>query len=82
MITKVQKWGNSQGLRFPKSLLEDAQVKVGDPVEVSVQGQKIVIEPIKRIRRKYLLKDLVARLPKYSRVKEVEWGPPVGKEVW
>ena len=82
MITKVQKWGNSQGLRFPKRLLEDAQVQVGDSVEVSVQGQKIIIEPVNKIRRRYKLKDLVARLPKHTREKEVDWGPPVGKEVW
>jgi len=25
MLTKVQKWGNSQGLRFPKTVLEEAQ---------------------------------------------------------
>ena len=82
MITKVPKWGNSQGLRFPKSLLEDAQVKIRDPVKVSVQDQKIIIEPITRIRGKYILRELVARLPKNSRGKEVNWGSPVGKEVW
>ena len=24
MLTKIQKWGNSQGLRFTKALLEEA----------------------------------------------------------
>lgn len=82
MVTKVQKWGNSQGLRFPKALLEDAQVKVGDTVQVSVQGQKIIIEPLKKIRGKYNLRALVSRMPKDSQVEEVEWGAPVGKEAW
>ena len=68
MVTKVQKWGNSQGLRFPKVLLEDAQVKVGDSVQVSVQGQKIIIEPLKKIRGKYNLRALVSRMPKDSPV--------------
>ena len=33
MITKVQKWGNSQGLRLSKELLSDARIDVGDAVD-------------------------------------------------
>ena len=29
MITKIQKWGNSQGLRLSKTLLSDADIDVG-----------------------------------------------------
>ena len=29
MLSKVQQWGNSQGIRIPKSLLHDSQIKVG-----------------------------------------------------
>ncbi|MBI3801827.1 MAG: AbrB/MazE/SpoVT family DNA-binding domain-containing protein [Deltaproteobacteria bacterium] len=82
MVAKVQKWGNSQGLRFPKALLEEVQVNVGDEVRVSVRGRKIIIEPVEKVRGKYNLKDLVSRMPKNYRVKEVEWGAPVGKEEW
>ena len=82
MVTKVQKWGNSQGLRFPKSLLDDAKVKVGDPVQVSVHGRKIVIEPLANIRGKYDLRKLVTRIPKHHKTKEVDWGSPMGKEDW
>ena len=82
MVIKVEKWGNSQGLRFPKALLEDANVKVGDQVQVSVKDQKIIIEPLKKIRGKYDLRALVSRMPKESSVEEVGWGAPVGKEEW
>jgi len=82
MVTKVQKWGNSQGLRFSKAVLEDAHVKVGDAVQVSVQGQKIIIEPLNKIRGKYNLKTLISKLPKGHQVGEVDWGAPVGKEEW
>jgi antitoxin MazE len=37
MITKVQKWGNSQGLRISKDILRDIEIKVGDPVDVAVR---------------------------------------------
>ena len=82
MLAKVQKWGNSQGLRFPKALLEEARVSVGDDVRVFVRGRKIIIEPVEKVRGKYTLKELVAKMPKDYRVKEVEWGAPVGKEEW
>ncbi|NCO41777.1 MAG: transcriptional regulator/antitoxin, MazE [Armatimonadetes bacterium CG2_30_66_41] len=82
MLTKVQKWGTSQGLRLPKAILDDARLKVGDEVDVSVQGKQIVIGPTKRIRGRYRLSELLARMPKGHRVEEVDWGPPVGKEEW
>jgi antitoxin MazE len=82
MLAKVQKWGNSQGLRFPKAILEEARVNVGDEVRVSVRGRKIIIEPVEKVRGKYDLKDLVSRMPKNYRVEEIEWGSPVGKEEW
>jgi antitoxin component of MazEF toxin-antitoxin module len=37
MITKVQKWGNSQGLRLSKELLSNVEVGVGDAVDVAAR---------------------------------------------
>jgi antitoxin MazE len=82
MLTKVQRWGNSQGLRVPKTVLEEAHVDVGDQVNVSVRDGKILIEPVKKIRGKYNLKNLVSKMPKQYRVEEASWGPAVGKEEW
>ena len=82
MITKVQKWGNSQGLRIARNLLQDARLAVGDAVEVVVRDGVIVVRPASRVRGKYSLRNLVARIPKGYRSKEVIWGRPLGKEVW
>ena len=82
MVTKVQKWGNSQGIRFTKAILEDAQINVGDEVSVSVQPGRIVIEPVVRVRGRYNLKELVSKIPKDYQAQEVNWGSPVGKEAW
>jgi antitoxin MazE len=82
MVTKVQKWGNSQGLRLPKQLLEDAHISVGDDVDVTTQEGIIVIAPVKRVRGKRSLQELVSRIPKDYEVGEVDWGEPVGKEAW
>ena len=82
MVTKVQKWGNSQGLRISKRVLEDAHISVGDDVDVVVREGCIIVKPATRVRGKCGLKQLVARIPKGYRPKEVDIGPPVGKEAW
>ena len=82
MLAKIQKWGNSQGLRLTKNLLEDAQFDVGDEVDVSFKNGVMIVKPAKRIRGRHNLKDLVARIPQNYETGEVDWGEPVGKEIW
>ena len=82
MLTKVQKWGNSQGLRFTKALLDEAQIKVGDEVKVSVDKGRIIVEPVTEVRGKHDLETLVSRMPKGYQTEELGWGPPVGREAW
>ncbi|MBU0464166.1 MAG: AbrB/MazE/SpoVT family DNA-binding domain-containing protein [Proteobacteria bacterium] len=82
MHTKIQKWGNSQGLRLAKNVIEDACLGVGDEVDVTVQNGIIVVAPIRKIRGRYRLEDLVAQIPEDYHAGEVDWGEPVGKEVW
>jgi antitoxin MazE len=82
MLAKIQKWGNSQGLRLAKNLLEDAHIGVGDEVDISVKDGIIIVSPAKRIRGRHNLKDLVARIPENYKTSEFDWGEPVGKETW
>ena len=82
MVTKIQKWGNSQGLRLAKGVLEDAHIGVGDEVDVTVREGLIVIAPARRIRGRQSLQELVSRIPKGYKAEEMDWGEPVGREVW
>jgi antitoxin MazE len=82
MVTKIQKWGNSQGLRLAKRVLEDARLAVGDDVDVTARDGVIVIAPARRIRGRRSLKELVSRIPKGYKAKETDWGEPVGRETW
>jgi antitoxin MazE len=83
MVTKVQKWGNSQGLRLAKQILEETHISIGDPVDVSARDDVIVIAPIRRsVRGGLSLQELVSRIPKNYRSQKVEWGEPVGREAW
>ncbi len=82
MVTKIQKWGNSQGLRLAKQVLEDAHITVGDDVDVTVRDGVIVVAPARRVRGKRNLQELVAHIPKSYKTEETDWDQPVGKEVW
>lgn len=82
MLTKVQKWGNSQGVRVPWRLLEEVKIAVGDEVDVTVQDGRIVVAPSRRIRGKYRLEDLLAQMPEGYEPAEEAWGAPVGREDW
>lgn len=82
MVTRVQKWGNSQGLRFSKAIMTEARINVGDQVNVSVKDGQIIVEPLTKVRGKYELRELVSRMPSNHQVEESDWGAPSGKEAW
>jgi antitoxin MazE len=82
MLAKIQKWGNSQGIRLAKNLLADAQLDIGDEVDINVKDGIMLVTPAKRIRGRHNLKDLVSRIPENYQSGEINWGEPVGKEVW
>jgi len=82
MITRVQKWGNSQGLRLSKELLSHVDISVGDEVDVTIRDGSLIITPVRRVRGGLDLGELVRRIPKDYNPEELEWGDPVGREVW
>ena len=80
MVAKVQRWGNSQGLRLPKHVLETADISVGDDVEVIPQEGQIIIKKVSK--RKFDLAEMVARMPRNYKAREESFGKPVGREEW
>ena len=82
MVTKIQKWGNSQGLRLARQVLEDVHLAVGDEVKVAARDGLIGTAPVRRICGKQSLEDLVSKIPGDDEPQETDWGKPVGREVW
>jgi antitoxin MazE len=78
--TQLAKWGNSLAIRIPKAMAEDARMREGEPVTVTVAGEGALM--IKRGRRKYRLSQLVSRISAKNRHSETKWGEPQGKEIW
>lgn len=80
-MLKVQlvKWGNSHAVRLPKSILQRAEIREGDELEVRVENGCIALQPA---APKLTLGDLVARITPRNLHREQDWGKPVGREVW
>lgn len=77
---KLQKWGNSAAVRFPKEIISQLGLEIGDDLETEIQGQTIVIKAVKR--PKYKLSDLLAEMPDgIPRVEGWDEMPDVGMEV-
>ena len=79
MTTQVAKWGNSLGLRLPKSVAVEARLGEGDTVDVTVRNGAIVIRPAGPT---YSLGELVRRITPKNRHRRTDWGRPVGNEAW
>ena len=82
VITTIQKWGNSQGLRLNKDLLSAARLEIGDAVDVELREGAITITPARRTRGGHDLRSMVRRIPKGYKPAELDWGSPTGREVW
>ncbi len=80
MVSKVTKWGNSQGLRLPKHVLESADIVIGDDVEVIPEEGQIIIRKVSK--RRFDLAEMVSRMPRNYKAREESFGEPVGKEEW
>lgn len=87
METNIKKWGNSQGILLSKKLLNSVGITdpINHPVDVDVEDDKIIIH---KIDSKLTIKDLFKNFDREKYFKEnsgnreIDWGEPVGREVW
>lgn len=75
---QVVKWGNSHAVRLPKVVLETAEMRDGDQLEMRLEKGRIVLEPA---APKLRLRDLVARIKPGNLHEAQEWCKPLGREV-
>jgi antitoxin MazE len=80
MRVRVSRWGNSLALRIPKSVAAEVNLAEDSHVDLRViDGQLVAIpEP----EPAYTLESLLAGITDANLHADVDWGPPVGKEVW
>lgn len=79
MITKVQKWGNSLGVRIPKPFAGKMNIEDGSKIDIEIENQNLVLKPAKP---QYNLKSMVLKISEHNRHNEVQTSLKSGKEVW
>ena len=47
-VLRIQKWGNSQGIRLSKKLLKDLGIDVNDKIEITLNGEEIILKKVKK----------------------------------
>jgi antitoxin MazE len=80
MQTKIQKWGNSLGVRIPRAFAAEAEVDAGSAVDISVEKGSLRIRPVRR--RRYALRELLRKITPRNVHEEVATGLAVGREAW
>lgn len=70
MLSKVQKWGNSNGVRIPKIYLDELGISTNDEVDIVLENKKIVVT------KKSLKCNLKERINRYDgdyNVEDFSW---------
>ena len=53
MEARIQKWGNSDGIRIPSSILKSLNIKTNDILNIEQQDDKIVISIPKKKKSRF-----------------------------
>ena len=80
MQTQVKTWGNSQGIRIPREVLQEAGMAVDDILEIEVSSGVIMLS--KPFRHRTLEERAAEYGGKLNLDGEFDWGEPVGREIW
>lgn len=79
MDATIRKWGNSPAVRLTASTMKAAAFDLEQKVVIKASKGRIVIEPAKTVG--YTLEALVSGINDKNLHLEVDFGPPVGREL-
>ncbi len=74
----IRSWGNSQGIRLPKSILDKLGLTISDTLDIATENDTIVL------KKSFAHKSFEERLSEYDghiSISDFDWGEPVGKEM-
>ncbi|MGK9469101.1 type II toxin-antitoxin system antitoxin MazE [Pantoea agglomerans] len=77
----VKRWGNSPAIRIPATLMQALNLNIDDEIKIDLVEGKLIIEPVKQ-EVSYSLEELLEGVTEENLHDPVEWGEPVGKEIW
>lgn len=82
MTVNIQKWGNSQGIRLPKLLLDSVGWSETDRLSITEDNGRIIIEKLKSDTRKNIRELFEDYDGGACSAEETDWGESEGKEIW
>jgi len=71
MRVVIKKWGNSAAVRLPSSMLKSLKVGIDDLMEVRIEENRLVLEPV---RQQYTLSQLVGGIKQSNTHPEIDFG--------
>ncbi len=80
MEVVIKRWGNSAAVRIPASVLDEAKLSLDQSVDIHVENGKVVFEAVSR--KQYDIDRLIAAITPENIHAPVDFGKPVGREVW
>jgi antitoxin MazE len=80
MDVVLKKWGNSAAVRIPAAVFEAAKLALDQTVDVRVENGRVVLEPV--AKQDYDLSTLIAGITPENTHASVDFGKPVGRELW
>lgn len=80
MEARIQKWGNSSGIRIPSCILKSLNIKNNDILNIEQQEDKIIISVPKK--KKISLKEKFEKYKGKNLTKDFSWDENVGREIW
>ena len=80
MRVVVKKWGNSASVRIPASVMAAATLSLDQAVDVREESGRIVIEPLRE--ETFDIGDLIAGITDDNVHEAIDFGAPVGREIW
>lgn len=78
--TRVQKWGNSLGVRIPRGLAEEVGLGAGSQVNLSAKDGELVVKP--SVPARLSLDDLLADVSEENLHSSIDTGTVVGAEIF
>ena len=82
MQTTIVKWGNSQGVRLSKHLLDSVNLSGNDVVEIVAENNSIIIKKANDKKPYQTIQERFQGFDGDYEPTEIDWGKPAGEEVW
>ncbi len=79
MTTTIQKWGNSQGVRIPKILLDAVQWGENEEIVIQAVDDKLILT---KAKGRKTIQELFDGFSGTYDACDIDWGEPIGEEIW